>query len=121
MGTIRQEMTQMFLRYIALVVPIFQIAGCAYTTPAHQHHSTVEESKMHRIEMITRAPMTVQVLKDGADITATLGVKEIKYNADGTGVRNMIDGTTVPLSWRFSGADQNVLEMTSPRGTSRWE
>jgi len=76
---------------------------------------------MNRIEMITRAPMNIQVLKDGNDITATLGVKQIKYNADGTGSRTMADGSVIPLGWRFVDPAQTRLETTSPRGTSEWE
>ena len=76
---------------------------------------------MNRIEMITRAPMSIQVLKDGNDITAKLGVKQIKYNADGTASRTMAEGSVNPLGWRFVDPAQTWLEMTSPRGTTHWE
>jgi len=75
---------------------------------------------MDRIELIAQYPRTAKVLKNGQDISASLGVEAIKYNADGTAWRKFQDGTVESGTWRFLNPEQTQIEVEMPKGTTRW-
>ena len=76
---------------------------------------------MNKADLITATPFTVRILMGDKDITANAGLREVKYNKDGTGTRTLADGKVLQGTWRFLDPDQKTVETVAPTGTQTWE
>ena len=74
-----------------------------------------------KLTLITQHPFSIQVLKDGKDITKAVGIKEGKYNRDGSGTRTLLDGTIVNGTWKFINEAQTQTQIEANGKISRWE
>jgi hypothetical protein len=79
-----------------------------------------EGERMDRIASISCCVRTVKALRNGEDITASLGVNTVKYEADGTAWRKLTGGSVERGSWRFINKEQTQLEITTKAGKTRW-
>jgi hypothetical protein len=94
------------------------IICAAALTPAAM---LTEAQAMDKIELLTRTPFSVRVLKDGVDISAAAGIASVKYNRDGSGTRTLADGRILNGGWRFLDAAQTRVETTAPTGVQTWD
>ena len=72
--------------------------------------------------LLTANAYTIEVQRNGVDISANFPVVSVKYGADGSDLRTLRDGSKVPLTWRFLNKEQTQLETVAPgpEGTQRW-
>jgi hypothetical protein len=75
---------------------------------------------MDRTALITQKSFDVKILANGIDVSDKSPVTQVKYNADGTGMRTLRDGKTMTGSWKFINPQQTQIEVIGPEGTSRW-
>ena len=75
---------------------------------------------MDRTQLISSQPRHLKILRNGTDISAQLGVDTVKYNADGTTWGKFKDGRIENGTWHFLNKEQTQIEVTLPRGTTRW-
>ena len=75
---------------------------------------------MDRTALNTQKAFDVKILANGMDVTSKSPVTQVKYNADGTGMRTLRDGNTITGSWKYLNSQQTQIEVTGPEGISRW-
>ena len=76
---------------------------------------------MDTLQLITTYPFSVQVLAQGQDITPKFGIKTAKYNADGSGTRELLDGKLISGTWKFLNPEKTEVEVSALGQTTQWQ
>ncbi len=95
------------------------IAFSLFFTPGFAQ-STLSKPKMDTLQLITAQPFSVRVLASGQDITAKFGIKTAKYNADGTGTRELLDGQRIDGTWKFLNPEKTEVEVSALGQATQW-